>query len=652
MRKLLGTGFTLALLMIFVLWLGSCSDDDGGDINGGGEVDTQAPSVVSVTAIDNLHVEVEFDEDVDKATAEHRQNYLFVESSTTAAGERDVEAPAVPGDTLWVGSAALGSDGKTVTLTTEQSMVEVSYDFFVSGVEDVSGNAMTTAATGTFMGTAAADLTPPEIVSRSPLPDATGVGQMQPVTVQFSEPMDYSSVQSAVAWTWSSGMVSFAMSTSEENTYVFTPVQPLALNTLYTFSITSAAQDQAGNPLAPATWSFRTTSTVDNTPPRVLSTVPADGATNVPVETNLQITFSERINEQSVSGILLTPNPGDGVVNLSPDGRTVTFDPDQDLLDDTQYVLVIPQGAVEDLAGNPLAESYSATFTTAAALATGRISGVISGDPDSPDASDPQGTIVIVSSVFIFDVEGEPPILGTDEVAGNGNYLVQNLVDGVYWPVAIKETNGDGYLDPETGDAIGAYGVDLDVFDFDPDSVVISGGNHVQDVDFELFDFSAVSGVVIYDGTDYLSTLSNYPFYVAIYDTTGFDPLAIPTPNYYTSGYNLVQDPEYVLNQIGEFFGDGTYYVFAYLDVNFNGDYDPDVEPAGFYGTFAAPTPVTLADGSDGVNIDVHIDDPVTASSISSTWSAGEAGKTGANARLLPLSRLLERAARQSSGRH
>jgi hypothetical protein len=648
MKRLLASGFVCALLAGLTLFLWSCGDDDGGPADGG-QVDSDPPGVQSVNAGDSRHIVVVFDERVDKATAEHRQNYIFVETAVSVSVEAFGRAAGAVGDTLFLSAVTLGTDGRTATATSEQDMANVPYAYSITGIKDVSGNVMSAAATGSFTGSTEADLTAPEIVSRSPSPNATGVQQLQPVIVQFSEPMNNSSVASAFSWTWSSGIVSYSMTIDDGNTYVFTPAQPLALNTLFTVSITSAAEDLAGNDLAPAAWSFRTTSSVDNMPPRVLSTVPADGATNVSVGTNLQITFSERINEQSLSGVILTPNPGDGVASWSADGRTVTFDPDQDLEDDTQYTLVLPQGAVEDLAGNPLAESYSATFTTAAALASGRISGTIEGDADSDAASDPQGAIVVVSNVFIFDYEGDPPILGTAVVAGSGNYTVQNLVDGTFWPVALMETNGDGILDPEFGDAVGAYGVDLAVPDLVPDSVVISGGNHVQNVDFPLFDPSAISGMVFYDGTDYVSAVQDYDYYVGAFDTTGFDPQNIPSPDYSTQGYNLVQNPQYVIDQFDNFLGDGVYYIGGYVDVNTNGDFDPAVDPAGFYGSGGGLTPVTIVNGSDGVGIDIHLDDPAITVSRSSGWSAPEnPGK--ADARMLRLRQLFRKASGQIGG--
>src|SRR5207253_5047449 len=64
--------------------------------------------------------------------------------------------------------------------------------------------------------------------------------------------------------------------------FTFTPSSPLAINTLYTVTITSGAQDTFGNPLATDfVWSFRTAANGCNPPPTVVSVTPPNGATGV-----------------------------------------------------------------------------------------------------------------------------------------------------------------------------------------------------------------------------------------------------------------------------------------------------------------------------------------------------------------------------------
>ncbi len=73
-------------------------------------------------------------------------------------------------------------------------------------------------------------------------------------------------------------------------TATFTPSAVLAYGTTYTATITTGASSPGGAALiSPYVWSFTTTIP----PPSVLSTIPANGATNVPVGQVLSATFSE-----------------------------------------------------------------------------------------------------------------------------------------------------------------------------------------------------------------------------------------------------------------------------------------------------------------------------------------------------------------------
>ena len=96
---------------LFALAIVGCSDDDDAP-NGGGTVDTTAPSVTSATAVDIRHIDVAFNEDVQRSSAEDETNYVIVEQPPV------LQASAAPGDTLIVTLAALKPDGRTVTLST------------------------------------------------------------------------------------------------------------------------------------------------------------------------------------------------------------------------------------------------------------------------------------------------------------------------------------------------------------------------------------------------------------------------------------------------------------------------------------------------------------------------------------------------------
>jgi hypothetical protein len=94
----------------------------------------------------------------------------------------------------------------------------------------------------------------------------------------------------------------------------------------------------------------------DTTPPEVISTLPVNGATDVLVNTLVTATFSEPVNAGT---IVFTLDSVSGTVSYSD--TTATFDPYANLSYSTTYTASIE---ASDLAGNPMAEAYTWSFTT------------------------------------------------------------------------------------------------------------------------------------------------------------------------------------------------------------------------------------------------------------------------------------------------
>lgn len=112
----------------------------------------------------------------------------------------------------------------------------------------------------------------------------------------------------------------------------------------------------------------------DLTPPALSQsqpTNPANGATNVPLNTAVTLTFDEPIDPASVTSGTFTVstggNPIQGTVTVS--GSNVVFQPAADLAPNSTYVGTLTPG-VTDMAGNAMAKGYTWSFQTAAAADT------------------------------------------------------------------------------------------------------------------------------------------------------------------------------------------------------------------------------------------------------------------------------------------
>ncbi|MEW6423828.1 MAG: Ig-like domain-containing protein [Bacillota bacterium] len=162
----------------------------------------------------------------------------------------------------------------------------------------------------------------------------------------------------------------------EDGRTVTAPYSSLAYNTGYTVTIpaNSVVSVIYATYNDEESWSFTTVNEPDVTPPQVISTVPASGQTNVPVNPVITVTFSEPVTSGDQYGqIVLRTGNHDVPIAKSIDGCSLVITPQGPLAGGTFYTVVIPAGAVEDAAGNLLAEAYPFVFSTR---------------PDSPDGGD------------------------------------------------------------------------------------------------------------------------------------------------------------------------------------------------------------------------------------------------------------------------
>jgi hypothetical protein len=152
-----------------------------------------------------------------------------------------------------------------------------------------------------------------------------------------------------------------------------------ALATIIAFYFGTRASESATEKAAAAAATVATVTKagaaapVEKEPPNVLNTIPADGATQVPVSSLISATFSEPMSSPTINQNTFTIRRADdesamikGTLSLSPDSKTAIFDPDQDFSPNTKYIAEISTGP-KDLAGNALASTTRWSFTTTTA---------------------------------------------------------------------------------------------------------------------------------------------------------------------------------------------------------------------------------------------------------------------------------------------
>jgi hypothetical protein len=319
---------------------------------------TPAPAVVSVIPVSGAT-------SVPVAQALSATFNEAMNSSTIGTSTFTVTAPggvAVAGAVTYSGLVA------TFTPTANLANSTVYTATITTGATSVAGTPLAANYVWTFTTTAPV----PAVISTVPVNTATGVPITQVLSATFNEPINCTSlpftaftVVAAPGATSVPGTIGCSGSVA-----TFTPATELAFNTVFTATITTGVTNLSGTPLAANyVWSFRTVPAP--TLPTVISTVPANGVTGVPINQALSATFSEAMNSSTISASTFTLKATagasvTGVVTYTAAGSIATFTPGANLMPMTQYTATITMGA-QDLAGNALSTDYVWTFTTAAA---------------------------------------------------------------------------------------------------------------------------------------------------------------------------------------------------------------------------------------------------------------------------------------------
>ena len=285
---------------------------------------------------------------------------------------------AGPGTTPVTGVVTYVAAGSTATFTPSAPLAyNTTYTATITtGAQNLAGTALAQNFVWTFT-TGLAVAVPPTVTSTIPLTGATNVPANQAVSATFSVPMNPATINGTTftltgpGTTPVAGLVAYA---AIGNTLTFIPTANLLTNTLYTATITTGAQNLAGTGLANNyVWTFTTVPPVI-VPPQIVSTLPANAATNVPLTQAVSATFTKAMNPLTLTNatFFLTQggNPVAATLSYNAVTFTATLTPTVALLPSSSYLATVTNGAT-DLAGDPLGTTGAPnpwTFTTAAAV--------------------------------------------------------------------------------------------------------------------------------------------------------------------------------------------------------------------------------------------------------------------------------------------
>jgi len=308
-------------------------------------ISSKTPDAGAVNVATDSTITVVFDEAMEPTTTTNAFSISLGVTGTTA----------VVGDTLtFTPDAALAEQAEyTVTIA--------------ASAQDDSVNANTLAAPVSWSFTVG-DFTAPTVDVISPVDAAGDIAVEANITATFSEAMNQATVTTS-SFTLSDGSTPVIGAISWiDNTATFAPASALTENTTYTATITTAVTDANGVPLvSDKVWSFTTLATA----PTVDVISPLDGANDIALATNIEATFSEAMNQDTVTTSSFTLTDGSTAVTgtISWTNNTATFAPASALTENTTYTATITTAAT-DANGVPLVSDKVWSFTTLATAPT------------------------------------------------------------------------------------------------------------------------------------------------------------------------------------------------------------------------------------------------------------------------------------------
>ncbi|MDD3266490.1 MAG: Ig-like domain-containing protein [Burkholderiales bacterium] len=231
------------------------------------------------------------------------------------------------------------------------------------------------------------DTTAPELVSTTPSNTEESVSLSTGVTLNFSEPMDPTTLNGTNIWLQKNGagentgivLLNFLSVTNNNKSVTFVMPGGTYLDSLSSYKIVinpSAILDASGNAIGQSTAENVTkfTTAYDATP-TIVGFTPNNGATNVNQAPSMTITFSEAMVKSGInaSNIMLKDQSGNAISGYTVDYRESTLtaimflDNGVVLSDESTYGIYVNQQNLKDLVNKPIGSNsnYLVTkFTT------------------------------------------------------------------------------------------------------------------------------------------------------------------------------------------------------------------------------------------------------------------------------------------------
>lgn len=211
------------------------------------------------------------------------------------------------------------------------------------------------------------DTTPPEILASLPRNKELECSITTEIILKISETIDTSTISPENIMLTQNGKpidskITYNPVISEIN---MIPTKPLQYDKNYELCIKDIS-DMSGNKMKKNVIKFKTTVKIDRTPPEILDIIPKNSSSDIPIDTDISLRFSEPISINSLSeSILLSDDKNIIKTTLKYDDsrKVVSIKPEKKLLPNHHYRIIV-KSDITDLFGNKMLKGINTDFIT------------------------------------------------------------------------------------------------------------------------------------------------------------------------------------------------------------------------------------------------------------------------------------------------
>ena len=176
----------------------------------------------------------------------------------------------------------------------------------------------------------------------------------------------------------------------------------------------------------------------DETPPKIVGSEPADGATNVKKK-KVVINFDEYIKVDNPTENVVVSPPQLEAPEIKGEGKSISVQLADSLKPNTTYTIDFSNAISDNNEGNPLGD-YAYTFSTGDHIDTLQVSGYVLG---AEDLEPVKGILVGLYNDLSDSAFQKKPMVRVSKTDSRGHFTIKGIAPGKYRVYALQDADGN-----------------------------------------------------------------------------------------------------------------------------------------------------------------------------------------------------------------